>query len=426
MPDEVIAALRRAVEGLPTDVALRLHLAEVELASGLHDDAVATVAEALRLEPGNAQARGLMARAISSAPSMDDVTALPVPVASDHERVRDDASDPGDLAPSHPEPDSPGFDWDAAEDDLATEVQPAFVDASRPDRPVWSTERPGITLADVGGMDEVKEQLTASFLAPLANPELRRLYGTSLRGGLLMYGPPGCGKTFVARAVAGELGAAFCSVGVADVLDKWLGSSERNIHEAFVQARLAAPCVVFLDELDTLGQRRSAADAVMTGVINQLLTELDGFADANDGVFVLAATNQPWQVDPALRRPGRFDRTVLVLPPDQKARAAIFGHQLRQRPVEGVDVAALAARTEGLTGADIAQVCKTAAERALLDSVRTGQARTIGMGDLLAAVDQTRPSIGPWLDTARNVVMFGEDDGTFAQLRRYLKKARRL
>ena len=331
-------------------------------------------------------------------------------------------------APFADDPPAESFDWEAAEDDLDIHLGPAFVENGPPageENRVYSSELPGVTLADVGGMEQVKERLNAAFLAPLQNPELRAMYGKSLRGGLLMYGPPGCGKTYIARAIAGELGARFLPLGVADVLEKWIGSSERNIHEFFQQARRDAPCVVFLDELDTLGQRRSTSNTAMVSVVNQLLTELDGVEHNNEGVFVLAATNQPWQVDTALRRPGRFDRTVLVLPPDAPAREAIFRHHLKSRPVENIDLRALAGASEGYSGADIAYICESAAEAALMDSVRTGRVRMIQMGDLRTAMRGIRPSIGQWLESARNVVMFGEDDGTFAELRAYLKKAKR-
>lgn len=216
------------------------------------------------------------------------------------------------------------------------------------------------------------------------------------------------------------------SVSITDVLDPYLGASEQNIRAVFEAARAAAPCVVFFDEIDALGQRRSQTrSSHVRGMVNQLLTELDGVDGGNEGVFVLAATNQPWDVDPALRRPGRLDRTVLVLPPDTPAREAIFRGHLRDRPVEGIDPAALAKRTEGFSGADIAYVCEVAAEHALMDSITTGTARLIGMPDLLAALSEVRPSTSAWLETARSVVLFGEDDGTYADLRAYLKKSKR-
>ncbi|MCU1528170.1 MAG: family ATPase [Frondihabitans sp.] len=243
----------------------------------------------------------------------------------------------------------------------------------------------------------------------------------------MLYGPPGCGKTFIAKALAGELGAAFLSIGLSDILDPFLGNSEKNVHEAFQLARRQAPCVLFIDEIDALGQRRSQTrNSAIRGTVNQLLTELDGVGSDNDDVFVLAATNQPWDVDPALRRPGRFDRTVLVLPPDLEARESIFHSHLKERPVEGIDPKKLAKASEGLSGADIAYVCELAAENAMTDSVRTGVVRMIGMADLEASLTEVRPSTGAWLDSARNVVTFGENDGTYTELRSYLKTMKRL
>ncbi|MBK9477115.1 MAG: ATP-binding protein [Tetrasphaera sp.] len=226
----------------------------------------------------------------------------------------------------------------------------------------------------------------------------------------------------MARAVAGELGASFISVGINDILDMWIGNSESNLHEVFQLARRNAPCVLFLDEIDALGQKRSLTrSSAMRTSVNQLLTELDGVDGANEGVFVLAATNQPWDVDPAL---GRFDRTLLVLPPDEPARSAIFTHHLRDRPIEGVNVGRLAKMTEGFSGADIAHICDTAAEHALLDGVRAGTVRMMTHQDLEAATAEVRPSITPWLESARTVVQYGTDDGTFADLKKYLKSRR--
>ena len=337
------------------------------------------------------------------------------------------------------------FDWRRAEEDLGGPAAP-FV-SSRPSEPSgsdsplseprlvgtdgdpadWEVERAGVRLADVGGMTEVKNRLEASFLAPLRNPELRRLYGKSLRGGLLLYGPPGTGKTFIARAIAGEMGAGFLSVTISDILDPYIGNSEANLHNVFQQARDHAPCVLFLDELDAIGMKRSLSrNSSMRSTVNQLLEELDGVSSDNDGVYLLAATNAPWDIDPALRRPGRLDRTLLVLPPDEPARAAILHTHLRERPVEGIDLQALARATEGLTGADLSHVCDSAAENALMDSVRTGRPRLMNMKDMYAALKEVRPSSGPWFETARAVVEYADVSGEYAELREWMKRHRML
>ena len=336
------------------------------------------------------------------------------------------------------------FDWQRAEEDLGGPAAP-FV-SSRPSepsgseglsepRPVrtggdpadWEVERAGVRLADVGGMTEVKNRLEASFLAPMRNPELRRLYGKSLRGGLLLYGPPGTGKTFIARAIAGEMGAGFLSVTISDILDPYIGNSEANLHNVFQQARDHAPCVLFLDELDAIGMKRSLSrNSSMRSTVNQLLEELDGVGSNNEGVYLLAATNAPWDIDPALRRPGRLDRTLLVLPPDEPARAAILHTHLRERPVEGIDLQALARVTDGLTGADLSHVCDSAAEKALMDSVRTGRPRLMNMQDMDAALKEVRPSTGPWFETARAVVEYSDASGEYEDLRKWMKRHRLL
>ncbi|HSK91180.1 MAG TPA: ATP-binding protein [Euzebyales bacterium] len=202
-------------------------------------------------------------------------------------------------------------------------------------------------------MDEVKRRLEASFLAPLRHPEIRARFGKSLRGGLLLWGPPGCGKTFIARALAGELGASFYVVGLNDVLDMWIGSSERNLHAVFDTARRNSPCVLFFDEIDALGHKRTQlrGAGAMRGVVNQFLAELDGAGTDNEGVFVLAATNHPWDVDPALLRPGRFDRMLLVLPPDAEAREAILRPHRRGKPTEALDLRRILRATDGFSGA---------------------------------------------------------------------------
>jgi ATP-dependent 26S proteasome regulatory subunit len=410
--DALLDSLRRAVEAAPDDLDLRLHFGQMLVEHGRSNEAVSIAGSVLQIDPDNKHARVLMADALEGD--------RPAP-----ESVRVSSSSSSSSSSSD------RFDWEAAEGQVDDLALPAFV-SEEPDAAVaavaaFGSEAPTITLDDVGGMQSVKDRLEASFFAPLGNPELRKLYAKSLRGGLLMYGPPGVGKTFIARAVAGELGARFISIGLTDILDPYLGNSERNVHEAFQLARREAPCVLFFDEVDALGQRRSQTrNSAIRGTVNQILTELDGVDGTNEGVFVLAATNQPWDVDPAMRRPGRLDRTVLVLPPDEPAREAIFRSHLRERPVEGIDLSRLAKKTDLFSGADIAYVCELAAERALLDSVRTGVPRLMTMTDMLAALAEVAPSTLSWLDSARNVVAFGNDDGTYAELGAYLRQVKRM
>jgi len=207
----------------------------------------------------------------------------------------------------------------------------------------------------------------------------------------------------------------------------YVGQSETNLHDLFMQARRNAPCVLFFDEIDALGRRRAHLSSdVMRTTVNQLLLELDGVEHGNEGVFALAATNHPWDVDPALRRPGRFDRMLLVLPPDVEAREAIFRTHLADRPVAGIDLGRLARRSDGYSGADIAHVCDSAAEKALIDSARSGEVRMIEMRDLEAALAEVRPSLRPWFETARNVVTFANTSGDYDDLRDYMRRQRLL
>ena len=467
MTDPLIASLTRAVEAAPDDVRLRTHLAELLIGIGRGAEAVTHCAIALQHAPTDDAARALMARALSpqarqtpaeQAASMLEEPVTDVSTSAAGAPQKEEA--PSEAVATPPAPESPeapefnssttsdgtgNFDWRRAEEDLGGPAAP-FV-SSRPSEPSgsdsplseprlvgtdgdpadWEVERAGVRLADVGGMTEVKNRLEASFLAPLRNPELRRLYGKSLRGGLLLYGPPGTGKTFIARAIAGEMGAGFLSVTISDILDPYIGNSEANLHNVFQQARDHAPCVLFLDELDAIGMKRSLSrNSSMRSTVNQLLEELDGVSSDNDGVYLLAATNAPWDIDPALRRPGRLDRTLLVLPPDEPARAAILHTHLRERPVEGIDLQALARVTDGLTGADLSHVCDSAAEKALLDSVRTGRPRLMNMQDMDAALKEVRPSTGPWFETARAVVEYSDASGEYEDLRKWMKRHRLL
>ncbi|UOQ59173.1 ATP-binding protein [Leucobacter rhizosphaerae] len=296
-------------------------------------------------------------------------------------------------------------------------------DGQAPSQPgLWDAERPAVTLSDVAGLAEVKQHLDSTFLAPLRNPELAAAFGQTAGGSLLMYGPPGCGKTYIARAIAGDLGASFIHVTLADLLSKWIGDSEKAIRSVFHDARAASPCVIFFDEFDALGGRRSSGGGgsqSMRMIVTQLLEELDGVSSQNEGVYFLAATNRPWDIDPALRRPGRIDKTVLVLPPDTVARAAILQGDLAGKPADDVDVVAVAEATDGFSGADIAQVGKIALQQSMTASMSAGKIIPVTTQALLDAAAGITPSTTSWFDQVAPVIEYGVDDGTFDQLRAY-------
>ena len=237
-----------------------------------------------------------------------------------------------------------------------------------------------------------------------------------------MYGPPGCGKTHLARATAGEIKAGFIAVGISDVLDMWIGHSERNLRALFDQARSSRPCVLFFDEVDALGARRSDMhSAANRHVVNQFLSELDGVERSNDGLLILAATNAPWHVDAAFRRPGRFDRILFVPPPDQSGRAAILRLHLAGKPVENLDCDQVAAKTEGFSGADLKAVVDQAVEGKLHEAMKSGGIRPIVTKDLLAAAKSLRPTTREWFSTARNYALYSNQGGLYDDVLKYLK-----
>jgi transitional endoplasmic reticulum ATPase len=283
-------------------------------------------------------------------------------------------------------------------------------------------ERPKITFKDVGGMEKVKEEIRLKIIHPLAHPELYKAYGKSIGGGILMYGPPGCGKTYLARATAGEIKASFIAVGINDVLDMWIGNSERNLHELFEQARSHTPCVLFFDEVDALGASRGdMRQHAGRQLINQFLAEMDGVKTSNEGVLILAATNAPWHLDSAFRRPGRFDRILFVPPPDLEARAAILRLQTRGKPLEEIDYQHAAKKTDHFSGADLKAVVDVAIEGKLQDAMKSGVPKPITTKDLVAAAGSLKPTTKEWFATARNYALYSNQGGIYDDILQHLK-----
>ncbi len=284
-------------------------------------------------------------------------------------------------------------------------------------------ERPKIRFADVGGMDTVKDEIRLKIIHPLQHPDLYKAYGKPIGGGILMYGPPGCGKTHLARATAGEVRAAFIAVGLEDVLDMWLGSSEKNLHALFDEARRNRPCVLFFDEVDALAASRTdLRQSAGRMIINQFLSELDGATASNDGVLVLAATNAPWHLDAAFRRPGRFDRILFVPPPDAPARAAILRVLSTGKPQQALDFDQVAKKTDQFSGADLKAVIDLATEAKLREAIASGVPKPLTTKDLLAAAARAKPSTTEWFSTARNYATFANQGGQYDDILKYLRK----
>jgi len=257
-------------------------------------------------------------------------------------------------------------------------------------------EIPTVTWDDVGGLEDVKKSLRETVEWPLKHPEAFRKLGIRPPKGILLFGPPGCGKTLLAKAVANESGANFIAVRGPEIFSKWVGESEKAIREIFRKARQAAPCIIFFDELDAIAPRRGLWEGtrVHENVVNQLLSEIDGLVELR-GVVIIGATNRPDIVDPALLRPGRFDRLLLVPPPDRNARYEIFRVHTRNMPLaDDVDLKILADKTEGYSGADIEAVCREAGMSAMRESPDVDK---VHMRHFEQALKMIRPSITPEL-----------------------------
>lgn len=283
-------------------------------------------------------------------------------------------------------------------------------------------EKPTTKFADVGGMQKVKEEISIKIIQPLKNPDLFKAFGKKSGGGILLYGPPGCGKTFIAKATAGEIDAKFINIGLHDILDMWIGNSEKNLHEIFELARRNKPCVLFFDEADAMGASRSdLKQSAMRHVINQFLAEMDGASSSNEGVLILAATNAPWSVDAAFRRPGRFDRVIFVAPPDEAARMEILQSLLKDKPVDSIDVKKVATATHDYSGADLTAIIDIAAEDKLRESMSKGSIQPITTKDLLNAAKQHRPTTLEWFASARNYALYANESGLYDDILKYMK-----
>lgn len=285
-------------------------------------------------------------------------------------------------------------------------------------------EKENLTFDDIGGLDELKKTIHKKIILPYQKPGLFQRFRKKVGGGVLLYGPPGCGKTLLARATAGECKATFFNVAISDVLDMYIGESERKLHALFEQARAQAPAVMFFDEVEALGGKRSnTRESTSSKLVSQFLSEMDGFTNDNHGVLILAATNVPWSVDSAFRRPGRFDRVLFVPPPDRPARESMLKLMMKDRPMANdIDFGFLVKNTSGFSGADLSELVETAADEAIEESISSGSEQSICDRHFKQALKEVRPTTLEWLTTARNYARYANEGNQYDEVLAFLDK----
>jgi len=268
-------------------------------------------------------------------------------------------------------------------------------------------KRGELNFDQVTGMEATKEILRRAIIYPLQHPELTREYAVGVGGGIIFYGPPGCGKTFLTKATAGEAGVNFIEAKISEILIKWVGDSEKRVSELFQKARANMPSILFFDEFDALGGRREEAghNLYARQLVNTILTELSGATVSNDGILFIASTNSPWLIDPALKRKGRLGTHVYIAAPDKATRAALFKMYLQGRPLDSnIEYDKLAEMSELRSCTDIQSACEEAAKKPWKEAIETGAKRNITMLDISSSLSDTKSTIVEWYESARRYI----------------------
>lgn len=268
-----------------------------------------------------------------------------------------------------------------------------------------------LTFADVVGMEKQKQLIYENVILAIKKPDLLKAYGKKLGLGVIFYGPPGNGKTYLVNAIAGETGSNVIIARINEIVDMYAGNTEKNMHAIFEQARKATPCIIFFDELDALGVKRDGgggggeAQSFMRMAVNQFLQELDGVEKNPEGIFVIGATNSPWDIDPALKRSKRFGETIYIPPPNYKERKGSFIYNTKKMPLARVDYGRLARCTMGFSQADIDEICDKAALIPAAEEDRTGKKRKVEMRDFLRMIKQHGNTLDEWYSMVRKDIV---------------------
>ena len=434
--DNEIAQLLEALKFSPDNIPLRVHVGKAFYNNGEYEKAVEQLEEVIRKAPGHTDAKFKLAQSCYQMGAYSKVVVILDGLLEEGFETKEalllyaktmfkenSISEARDYYQRVLSID-PSFVDPELDQHLRVAIQQVEQDDIMEDEfedTAQFLEKPSVNFKDVGGMNSVKKEIDLKIIKPLLHKDLYEAYGKKIGGGILLYGPPGCGKTHIAKATAGEIDANFINVGINDVLDMWMGNSEKNLHEIFETARSNNPCVLFFDEIDAIGASRSdMRQSSGRHLINQFLAELDGIDADNDGLLIIGATNTPWHLDQAFRRPGRFDRIIFVTPPDVESRKAILEILLKGKPVGDIDLDKISGKTKDYSGADLKAIIDIAIEKKLEESFRTGVPAPLTTKDLIGAIKKHKPSTKEWFNAAKNFAIYSNESGLYDDVLDYL------